>query len=158
MKIMQRGFMSLACYLLAALAHILAGGSAFSATSGVALALLSISTGLLMEKSHGKLPQILFLIYFIQFTSHFILGGTGSSDVRMLVAHVSSAIATYQLLRFFDRQLPSIFYLFESVFNALYFVSITVPQRPRLRIVSSNVHPLSLFHFSQQLTRAPPLL
>ena len=139
MKIMQRGFMSLACYLLAALAHILAGGESLSLHSALSLTIFSIVIAALLTHKSGDPIRVALAIFIAQNAGHFILGGHVNSELQMLLAHIGAGILSYHVLRYFDRTLPDL---------GRAFIALLSPTPPSLFIDIALPHCET--HFSYQ--------
>lgn len=106
------------CTLLSAslLAHILAGGSPLSYQDATALVIASIAIAALMVRGSEDPIRVTLAIFIAQNAGHFILGGPSENSALMLAAHISSGLLSYQLLKFFAKNLPSLGEIFLSLF------------------------------------------
>lgn len=106
------------CTLLTAslLAHILAGGSPLSYHDASALLLTSVAIAVMLVRGSEDPIRVTIAIFIAQNAGHFILGGPVESSTVMFAAHISSGLLSYQLLRFFAKNLPGLGELFSSIF------------------------------------------
>ncbi|MFM1952756.1 MAG: hypothetical protein RJA33_1550 [Actinomycetota bacterium] len=116
MKAVQ-GFAA-SCTLLVAslLAHILAGGSPLSYQDATALFITSVAIALVMVRGSEDPIRVTMAIFIAQNAGHFILGGPSGNSGVMLAAHISSGVLSYQVLKYFAKNLPGLGELFLSVF------------------------------------------
>lgn len=106
------------CTLLSAslLAHILAGGSPLSYQDATALVISSIAIAALMVRGSEDPIRVTLAIFIAQNAGHFILGGPSENSALMFAAHISSGLLSYQVLKFFAKNLPSLGEIFLSLF------------------------------------------
>ncbi len=146
------------CTLLTAslLAHILAGGSLLSYHDASSLLMTSVAIAVMMVRGSEDPIRVTFAIFIAQNAGHFILGGPVENSAVMLAAHVSSGLLSYQLLRFFAKNLPGLGELFLSFFPLR--ITFVLPHL-QLQIAHPNFSYRSLAtpYFSlTQSRRAPP--
>lgn len=146
------------CTLLTAslLAHILAGGSPLSYHDATALLMTSVAIAIMMVRRSDDPIRVTIAIFFAQNAGHFILGGPVENSAVMLAAHISSGFLSYQLLRFFAKNLPGLGELFLSIFPLR--ITFALPHL-QLQIAHPNFSYRSLAtpYFSlTQSRRAPP--
>ena len=116
MKAVQ-GFAA-SCTLLVAslLAHILAGGSPLSYQDAAALFITSVAIALMMVRGSEDPIRVTMAIFIAQNAGHFILGGPSANSGVMLAAHISSGVLSYQVLKYFAKNLPGLGELLLSLF------------------------------------------
>jgi hypothetical protein len=146
------------CTLLLAsiLAHTLSGGNALSAPLMIQLSLSSIFIALLLMHKSEDPVRATFAIFLAQNLGHFIVGGQIESGLKMALSHLVSGIVSYQLLRYFERNLPSLGSVYRGV---IAHFSYSLPSI----VVPRNFHPgfsyrslaTSYFSLTESL-RAPP--
>ena len=147
-----------ACTLLLAsvFAHTLSGGNSLSAGSMIQLSFSSIVIALfLMHKSEDPV-RATFSIFLAQNLGHFIVGGQIESGLQMALSHLVSGIVSYQLLRYFERNLPSLGSFYRGVIAHFSYSlpSIVVPKHFHL-CFSYRSLATSYFSLTESL-RAPP--
>ena len=146
------------CTLLTAslLAHILAGGSPLSYHDATALLMTSVAIAVMMVRGSEDPIRVTVAIFIAQNAGHFILGGPVENSTVMLAVHISSGLLSYQLLRFFAKNLPGLGELFLSFFPLR--ITFVLPHL-QLQIAHPNFSYRSLAtpYFSlTQSRRAPP--
>jgi hypothetical protein len=156
MKAVQN--LAASCTLLAAslLAHILAGGSPLSYHDATALLMTSVAIAVMLVRGSNDPIRVTIAIFIAQNAGHFILGGPVENSAVMLAAHVSSGLLSYQILRFFAKNLPGLGELFLSIFPI--HISFVLPHL-QLQVEHPNFTYRSLAtpYFSlTQSRRAPP--
>ncbi len=156
MKAVQN--LAASCTLLAAslLAHILAGGSPLSYHDATALLMTSVAIAVMLVRGSNDPIRVTIAIFIAQNAGHFILGGPVENSAVMLAAHISSGLLSYQLLRFFAKNLPGLGELFLSFFPLR--ITFVLPHL-QLQIAHPNFSYRSLAtpYFSlTQSRRAPP--
>jgi Na+/H+ antiporter NhaD/arsenite permease-like protein len=148
------------CTLLTAslLAHILAGGSTLSYHDATALLMTSIAIAVMMVRRSDDPIRVAIAIFIAQNAGHFILGGPIENSTVMLAAHITSGLLSYQLLRFFAKNLPGLGELFLAILplRVTFFLAHLQPQvaHPNFTYRSLATPFLSL----TQSRRAPPSL
>lgn len=146
------------CTLLTAslLAHILAGGSPLSYHDGAALLMTSVAIAVMMVRGSEDPIRVTIAIFIAQNAGHFILGGPVENSTVMLAAHISSGLLSYQLLRFFAKNLPGLGELFLSIFPEL--ISFVLPHlQPQVAHPNFTYQTLATPYFSlTQSRRGPP--
>jgi Na+/H+ antiporter NhaD/arsenite permease-like protein len=156
MKAVQN--LAASCTLLAAslLAHILAGGSPLSYHDATALLMTSVAIAVLLVRGSEDPIRVTIAIFIAQNAGHFILGGPVENSAVMLAAHISFGLLSYQLLRFFAKNLPGLGELFLSIFPV--HITFVLPHL-QLQVEHPNFTYRSLAtpYFSlTQSRRAPP--
>lgn len=157
MKTIREGAASATLLIASLLAHILAGGATLSLKAGTLLLFLSLLIARVLRKRTHDPIAVTIAIFSAQNLGHFIAGGQSSSDTQMLCAHIASGVMSYQLLRYFDENLPCLGDLFLRHF-LLKFFRVT----PRIhRLCISPFESLNfsnyLLNLSGHLHRGPPL-
>ena len=157
MKAIREGAASATLLIASVLAHILAGGAMLSLKAGTLLLFLSLLIARVLRKRTHDPIAVSIAIFTAQNLGHFIVGGQSSSDTRMLCAHIASGVMSYQLLRYFDVNLPRLGDL---------LLLILIPRFILITNLSSSFHsviyaPLALphnqLHLSGHPHRGPPL-
>ena len=106
---------SAALILAAFTAHILAGGGPLSFYSALSLVGALLLIAFFISDTSDNPVRTVIAIFVAQNLSHFIAGGGSGNDNQMVASHLVSAIASYYLLKYLHRTLPSITDFFARV-------------------------------------------
>ncbi len=154
-----RAFSAASSLLLTSLlAHTLTGGNSASPLAACYLTLISFFIASLLSRNSGDPFKATVAIFIAQNSGHFVLGGTAANQSLMFAAHLTAGIVGYQLLRFFDRTLPSLGEVFLRYLRQHWpHLSITFELKKYLAGYSYRPLSQTLLNVSHSL-RAPPVL
>lgn len=107
MKLIRSLAASCTLLLASLLAHILAGGGVLILHSAFAISISSILISTLFMTGSNNPIRATLAIFLAQNMGHFILSGQVRNDSQMLFSHLFAGFVSYQLLRYFNRDLPS---------------------------------------------------
>ena len=143
--------------LIAALcAHLILGGREISMWSAlILLALTSIASLYLLNKSDDPV-RIVGTIFLFQNTVHFVLGSNSGSPYLMFFSHVCGGFLSYQLITYFERELPAISDLFLYALNLQIFYIAEIPMLLQLRVSGSEDKNRSRLFLHDKSSRSPP--
>jgi hypothetical protein len=142
--------------LASLLAHILAGSSTFSLHSGGLIIVVTAGIALLLSRKTGDPVRVVFAIFIAQNLGHFILGGSASSDSRMLLSHIFSGALSYQVIRYCDETLPSLGEYFQAIIPPNFSITPLVPRITGLLVAPREVTFKAFNNSHSYSLRAPP--
>ncbi len=147
------------CTLLLAsiLAHILAGGEVILTNSAILISVSSLVISILLVRKSDDPLFIVLAIFAAQNLSHFILGADSSSSFSMVFAHASSGLLSYQLLRFFDKNLPTLGSIYLTLLPPQFKFSLNIESVSPLPIIPACTALRALFIKGAYSLRGPPL-
>ena len=109
-----------------------------------------------LSRATGDPIRVTLAIFASQNFSHFILGGHAPSDSRMVASHFAMGLLSYNLIRYFDKTLPTLGDFFRAVFPPFF-------ENPTHLFTTRSAHPnyayrapSSIFHSVVPSLRAPP--
>jgi hypothetical protein len=109
----------------------------------------------LMHKSENPI-RATFAIFLAQNLGHFIVGGHVENGSRMALSHLVAGIVSYQLLRYFERNLPSLGSIYRAVI-ARFSCSLPSVVHPKHFHPDFSYRSLATSYFSlTESLRAPP--
>lgn len=147
------------CTLLLAsiFAHILAGGDILSLDSLALISFSSVFVALIVIDHSDDPIRVSFAIFAAQNLGHFISGGRAESELRMLLSHLAAAFLSYHLLRYFNRNLPSLGSIVLAHIARYIFVQFVPPTLSHAKTRNTCHHLNSLYLGFTHSLRAPPL-
>lgn len=147
------------CTLLLAsfLGHILAGGNSLSLHSTLLIISLSVAIASILVSGREDPLKVVVAIFVAQNAGHFILGGQARSEWQMFFSHIVAGILSYQVLRYFEKNLPTLGTLVLALLPQFILVRLTfAPIRARNPLFSYRSLATPYFSLARSL-RAPPL-
>lgn len=106
------------CTLLSTslIAHILAGGDSISFEAAALLIGTSIAIAAILVSKSDDPIRATVAIFLAQNSGHFILGGLPDNSSIMIASHIVAGFLSYQILRYFDANLPLLGRFILSIF------------------------------------------
>jgi hypothetical protein len=98
------------------IAHVLAGGDSISFEAAALLIGISIAIAAILVRKSDDPIRATVAIFLAQNSGHFILGGLPDNGSIMLASHIVAGFLSYQVLRYFDANLPLLGQFILSIF------------------------------------------